>query len=88
MNSFNTDYGHEPLALAALGYDSMNFLADGIRRAAGTGPAALQKALSETKDFPGVSGTITLDADRNPAKSAIVVRVDSGKFNYLETVAP
>lgn len=88
VNSFTTEYGHEPLALAALGYDAMNFLADGIRRAAGTGPAALQKALAETKDFPGVTGAITLDADRNPAKSAIVVRVDAGKFNYLETVAP
>ena len=66
----------------------MNFLADGIRRAADAGPAALQKALAETKDFPGVTGAITLDADRNPAKSAIVIRVDAGKFNYLETVAP
>ena len=89
---FVSDYkavnGHDPLALAALGYDAMNFLADGIRRAGSTNPAALQKALSETKDFPGVTGTITLDADRNPAKSAIVLRVDQGKFNYLETVAP
>jgi branched-chain amino acid transport system substrate-binding protein len=45
-------------------------------------------ALAETKDFPGVTGTITLDADRNPSKSAIVLRVDGGKFTYLETVAP
>ena len=66
----------------------MNFLADGIRRARGTEPAALQKALSETAEFPGVTGTITLDADRNPAKSAIVVRVEAGKFTYLETVSP
>ena len=88
VNSFKAEYGHEPLALAALGYDAMNFLADGIRRARGTEPAALQKALSETAEFPGVTGTITLDADRNPAKSAIVVRVEAGKFTYLETVSP
>ena len=88
VNSFKSEYGHEPLALAALGYDAMNFLADGIRRAGSTGPVALQTALAATKNFPGVTGTITLDADRNPAKSAIVVRVDDGKFNYLETVSP
>ena len=88
VKSYNAEYGHDPLALAALGYDAVNFLAGGIRRAGGTEPAALRKALAETKDFPGVSGTITLDADRNPAKSAIVVRVDAGKFHYLETVAP
>ena len=86
--SFKAEYGRDPLSLAALGYDSMNFLADGIRRAGSTEPAGLQKALSETKDFPGVTGTITLDADRNPAKPAIVLRVDDGKFTYLESVAP
>ena len=88
VSAFKTAYGRDPLALAALGYDAMKFLADGIRRAPGTEPAALQKALAETKDFPGVTGTITLDADRTPAKSAIVLRVDDGKFNYLETVSP
>jgi branched-chain amino acid transport system substrate-binding protein len=86
--SFKAEYGRDPLSLAALGYDSMNFLADGIRRSGSAEPAALQKSLSETKDFPGVSGTITLDADRNPAKPAIVLRVDDGKFTYLESVAP
>ncbi|MEI8309808.1 MAG: ABC transporter substrate-binding protein, partial [Verrucomicrobiota bacterium] len=88
VSSFKAEYGRDPLALAALGYDAMNFLADGIRRAPGTEPAALQKALAETKDFPGVTGTITLDGDRTPTKSAIVLRVDDGKFNYLETVSP
>lgn len=88
VGSYRKEYGHDPLALAALGYDAMNFLADGIRRSGGTEPAALQKALAATAEFPGISGTITLDADRNPSKSAIVLRVDEGKFNYLETVAP
>jgi len=88
VSSYKAEYGHEPLALAALGYDAMNFLADGIRRAGDTEPAALQKALSETVDFPGVTGAITPGADRNPAKSAIVLRVDDGKFHYLETAAP
>lgn len=88
VKAYKTEYGHDPLALAALGYDAMNFLADGIRRAGSTGAEAIQKSLSETKDFPGVSGNITPGPDRNPAKSAIVIRVDAGKFDYLETVAP
>lgn len=88
VKAYRAEYGTDPLALAALGYDAMNFLADGIRRAHGTEPAALQAALAATANFPGVTGTITLDADRNPAKSAIVLRVDGGRFNYLETVSP
>lgn len=78
----------DPLALAALGYDSVNFLAEGIRRAGGTDPTALQSALATTNGFEGLTGTITLDANRNPVKSAIVLRVSEGKFHYLETVVP
>lgn len=88
VKSYLEANGGDPLAPAALGYDSVNFLADGIRRAGGTEPAALQAALAATSGFEGVTGTITLDARRNPAKPAIVVRVSGGKFNYLETVAP
>lgn len=86
--AFKNAYGTEPLALAALGYDAMNFLADGIQRAGTTEASALRTALAATKDFPGVTGMITLDANRNPSKSAIVLRVEDGKFSYLETVSP
>lgn len=88
VKSYLEANGGNPLATAALGYDSVNFLADGIRRAGGTDPAALQAALAATSGFEGVTGTITLDAQRNPAKPAIVVRVSGGGFHYLETVAP
>ncbi len=86
--AFKEKFGHPPLALAALGYDAVNFLAQGIRRAGGTEAGALIQALSETAGFEGVTGNITLDEDRNPTKPAIVVRVDGGTFQYLETVSP
>lgn len=88
VKAYAAEYGRDPLALAALGYDAMNFLADGIRRAGTAEPAAIQNALAGAAEFPGVSGNITPGPDRNPAKSAIVIRVDEGKFNYLETVSP
>ncbi len=88
VNAYRTANGGDPLALAALGYDAVNFLADGILRAGTTEPGALQSALASTAGFDGVTGTITLDADRNPSKPAIVLRVSDGKFHYLETIAP
>jgi branched-chain amino acid transport system substrate-binding protein len=88
VGAYRTANGGDPLALAALGYDAVNFLADGIRRAGTTEPGALQSALAATAGFDGVTGTITLDADRNPSKPAIVLRVSGGKFHYLESVAP
>ncbi|MEI6676209.1 MAG: ABC transporter substrate-binding protein [Verrucomicrobiota bacterium] len=45
VRAYRETNGSDPLALAALGYDAVNFLADGIRRAGGTEPAALQTAM-------------------------------------------
>lgn len=86
--AFREKFQHDPLALAALGYDSVKFLVNGIRRADSTSSTELITALAATQNFPGTTGDITLDADRNPAKPAIVLRVEDGKFTYLETVAP
>jgi len=88
VSAFEAMFGRPPIALSALGFDAVGFVADGIRRAGATDPIALRDALAISKEFPAVTGDITLDADRNPSKSAPVLRVAEGKFNYLETVSP
>jgi branched-chain amino acid transport system substrate-binding protein len=80
--------GKTPDAMAALGYDSMMVLADAIKRAGTTEPAKLRDAIASTRDFPAVTGTLTLDASRNATKSAVILQVKGGKFVYLETIAP
>ena len=58
--AYKTEYGHDPEnAFAALGYDTMYLLADAIKRAGSTDPAAITKAIEATKDFPGITGKIT-----------------------------
>lgn len=75
-------------ALSALGYDSAMLLADAIKRAGTTESAKLRAALAATKDFHGVTGTISLDAQRNATKSAVVLQVKEGKFVFVERVDP
>ena len=41
-----------------------------------------------TKDFPGVAGTISLDADHNAVKSAVVIGIDKNAPKYKATVKP
>ena len=43
-------------------------VADAIRRAGSTEGKRVRDALAATTDFPGVTGTISFDADRNPIK--------------------
>ncbi|HXC59715.1 MAG TPA: ABC transporter substrate-binding protein [Steroidobacteraceae bacterium] len=80
--------GKVPDAMAALGYDSVMVLADAIKRAGTTDEPKLRDAIAATKDFPGATGITTLDANRDASKSAVIITVKDGKFQYLETVAP
>jgi branched-chain amino acid transport system substrate-binding protein len=80
--------GETPDAMAALGYDSVYFLADAIKRASTTESAKLRDALAATKEFVGVTGKTSMDDKRNATKPAVIVQVKDGKFKYLETIAP
>jgi branched-chain amino acid transport system substrate-binding protein len=80
--------GEVPDAMAALGYDSAEVMVDAIRRAGSTEEPAVRDALAATKDFEGVTGSTTMDKDRNATKSAVVIMVKDGHFKFVQTVAP
>jgi branched-chain amino acid transport system substrate-binding protein len=87
--AYKAEYGGQvPDAMAALGYDSVQVLVDAIRRAGTTEAAALRDAIAATRDFPGVTGMTTLDANRDASKPAVIITVKDGRFQYLETVSP
>jgi len=88
VDAYTAKYGSPPPPLAALTYDAVSLAADALKRSGTTEPASLRNALAATTDFPGVTGKISLDQDRNPTKPGIVIRVEDGKFTYLETVEP
>jgi branched-chain amino acid transport system substrate-binding protein len=80
--------GKTPDALAACGYDSALVLADAIKRASTTDGSKLRDALATTKDFQAVTGKITINESRDATKSAVILKIEGGKFKYLETVEP
>jgi branched-chain amino acid transport system substrate-binding protein len=88
VSQYKAKYGEVPDALAALGFDAANILFDAIRRANSTAPAQIRDAIAQTKDYPGVTGKITIDQDRNAVKPAVVLRVREGKLEFVETIAP
>jgi branched-chain amino acid transport system substrate-binding protein len=88
VNEFRAKYGETPDSMAALGYDSALILADAIKRAGSTDGAKVRDALAATKDFPGVTGKITIDAGRNASKPAVILTITNGQFKYVETIAP
>lgn len=88
VKGYGEKYGQTPDALAALAYDSGLIMAEALKQAKGTTGADLRDALAATKDFPGVTGTITFNAQRDPIKSAAVLKIEGGKQTYVATVNP
>ena len=85
---YKAKYGGVPDALAALAYDAAHVAVDAMKRAPDLQPASLRDAIAQTKGFPGVAGTITLDESRNAVKSATVLKVGEGTYEFVTTVAP
>lgn len=88
VEKFKARYGETPDDMAALGYDSAMILADAMRRAGTTAEPALRDAIASTRDYKGITGTITLDSQRNASKPAVILTVGNGGFQFVETVAP
>ncbi len=82
-------YGNlPPDAHAALAYDAAKLLFDAIIRAGTTDSVKLRDALAQTKNFPGITGVISMDADRNAVKPAVVLKLQDARFIYQETIQP
>ncbi len=86
--AFKSKYsGKEPDSLGALGYDAMMVLADSMKRAKSLKGPDLRDAIAATKDFHGITGLITINAERNADKGAVVMEVSEGKFKFKEAIA-
>ncbi|HCO18556.1 MAG TPA: branched-chain amino acid ABC transporter substrate-binding protein [Tissierellales bacterium] len=88
LADYQAKYGKAANAFAALGYDAYMVILDAIERAGSADSVAIQQALAETEGFVGATGNITLDENGDAVKSAVINKVEGGKFVYLTTVEP
>lgn len=88
IQKFKAKYNETPDALAALGYDAAKILVQAMERANDLSSKSIRDELAHTKDFPGVTGKITLNDNRDAVKSAVVVQVEGEKRKYITTISP
>ena len=84
IKAFKAKYNTDPNAFNALGYDTLKFVADGVKRAATKDGVGVQKALAETKDFAGVTGTFSVDENHNPVKAVVFIGYKDGEVAVTE----
>ena len=82
-----TAFAIEPDTLAALGYDAGNMLASALEGAQNLTPDEVAQGL-ETVEFEGVTGGWRFDAQHDPLKPVVVVKIEDGDVVFYTTVQP
>jgi branched-chain amino acid transport system substrate-binding protein len=88
LAAYEQTYHKQLDGFAALGGESYFLLAAAINKAGDLDGAKIAQALADTKNFPGVTGSITMGPDHNPIKGVTVIKVENGKFVYQTTINP
>ena len=96
LESYRAKYDQDPDGFAALGYDAALILFDALERAGdaalaknrAAARAAIRDALADTTDIKVVTGTLSLDENRNPIKSAVILKVVDGGYEFVERIEP
>ena len=88
VKDYERVYKAKPGAMAALGYDAMGIVADAINRAKSMSPIDINSAILATKNYAGVTGSITIDEFRNSKKAAVVLETTAAGFIFKNKVNP
>jgi branched-chain amino acid transport system substrate-binding protein len=88
LQEYEKTYKKDLDAFAALGGDSYFLLHQALEKAGNIDGPKVAQALAETKDYPAVTGNITMGPDHNPVKSVVIIKVEQGKFVYQTTIQP
>jgi branched-chain amino acid transport system substrate-binding protein len=88
VKKYQAKYGQVPDALATLGYDAMGVLAAALKNAKSLSESDIRDAIAATKDYAGVTGSISLDVNRDAVKPAVVLKIMGSKSSYVTTVNP
>ena len=88
VKEYRKKHSQEPGAMAALGHDGMLVLADALRRAKDLSHSAIKDALAQTQGLVGITGTITIDEDRNARKPAVILETTADGMIFKEKISP
>jgi branched-chain amino acid transport system substrate-binding protein len=89
VSAYKEKYGNVPDALAATAYDAARIMFDAIKRAGSTNGTAIRDALAKTANFPGVTGVVTLNSNRDAVKPIVMIKIEQGgKYGVADRVTP
>ena len=87
VTDYKKRYNSTPDALAATAYDAANIMFDAIKRSKSLSGPDIRDALAATNAFPGVTGTVTFNQNRDAVKPIVMIEIkDGGTYAVRERV--
>jgi branched-chain amino acid transport system substrate-binding protein len=80
---YRDEFDEDPGTWGPYTYDSLNFLADGVKQAGGTAAKKLTSALNGVDGWEGWTGSVTIDPHNGNRRPATVVIVDTNAKGEL-----
>ena len=88
IQDYEAKYGKKPDDVAALTYDACQLLCAAITQAGALDRKKVREALATIQKFEGVTGEMNFKNLCDPVKSAVILQIKDGKFNYFSSVQP
>lgn len=95
IDRYQAKYGYQPADVAALTWDATRLILQAIQSSGNvTGRLKkvrkdLREAISNITQFEGITGSMKFDAQGDPIKCAVVVRIaENGDFVFTKSVCP
>ncbi|MCP4760144.1 MAG: ABC transporter substrate-binding protein, partial [archaeon] len=88
VKEFRKKYKITPGSASALTYDAINILANAIKQAGSVAKDDIRSALASTKNFNGITGNISFDKNGDPAKPAVIMKVENNSRILVKSIAP
>ncbi|MFH0787430.1 MAG: ABC transporter substrate-binding protein [Pseudomonadota bacterium] len=85
VKTFRKRYGKPPDTIAALGYDSMNILAEAMKRSKSADPSVVASNMRFIKNWKGVTGSFTYNLRGNlEGKKSYFKHLNQTRFIYFD----
>ena len=95
IDRYNAKYGYIPDDVAALTWDATRLVLQAIQESGNLSGKlrkdrkSIREAMANIKSFAGITGDMKLDAQGDPIKCAVVVRInEKGEFVFTKSVCP
>jgi branched-chain amino acid transport system substrate-binding protein len=88
IEKYSLRYGAVPDDVAALTYDAFGLLFTAIQSQQSFESEAIRNGLAGIESFAGVTGTMQYSGSGDPIKSAVILKVVNGEFEFFKLATP